>query len=382
MQTTWMLAPDLGMHWHSGAFSGIHFHVLQTTMSPPTLAIVAAGAMGAAVGRRLTTAGLTVLTDLTGRSAASQKRAADAGMQDASLSQIAAQANWVLSILPPSEAFAFAERFRAAHAATAPARKLGFADCNAVNPTTVKRIAALFQGTPISFIDAGIVGGPPTDGYDPVFYASTSPELDAVLDDFASLTKYGLNVKPLRGEGAGIGDASALKMSYAVRPTVYHDLKRRSRRVFYVVGYYQGHDRPLVHNDIMYNPIVSTVRIVILHDSTAAHAASPATATALMHELADSQPMVLQRIIGSTSSMPGKAYRWVGEMEEISDFVSDGLTEPGTSGEGQIHQGLARLYERIASAVKDGEAAGEDVREVKVLRDFAREARTVIQPKK
>ncbi|KIP12856.1 hypothetical protein PHLGIDRAFT_137784 [Phlebiopsis gigantea 11061_1 CR5-6] len=312
-------------------------------MSPPTLAIVAAGAMGAAVGRRLTTAGLTVLTDLSGRSLASQKRAADAGMQDASLSQIAAQANWVLSILPPSEAYAFAERFRAAHAVVAPTRKLGFADCNAVNPTTVKRIAALFEGTPISFVDAGIVGGPPKDGYNPVFYASASPEQDAVLDDFTSLTKYDLNVKPLRGEGAGVGDASALKMSYA--------------------GITKG--------------MIGLWSTMIL----AAHAASPATATALMHELADSQPMVLQKIIGSTSTMPGKAYRWIGEMEEISDFVSDGLTEPGIPGEGQIHQGLARLYERIASAVKDGEVVGEDVREVKILRDFAREAKAATQPK-
>ena len=117
---------------------------------------------------------------------------------------------------------------------------------------------------------------------------------------------------------------------------------------------------------------------------TAAHAASPATATALMHELADSQPMVLQQIIKSMSSMPGKAYRWVGEMEEISDFVSDGLSKPDfgetCAGEGQIHQGLARLYERVANAVKDGEARGEDVREVKILRDFAREAKTL--PKK
>lgn len=83
--------------------------------------------------------------------------------------------------------------------------------------------------------------------------------------------------------------------------------------------------------------------------------------------------------------MPGKAYRWVGEMEEISEFVSSGLSNSAEgatgAGEGQIHQGLARLYERMASAVKDSQEAGEEVREVKVLRDFARAAKEATQPK-
>lgn len=224
-----------------------------TTMSPPTLAIVAAGTMGAAVGRRLTTAGLTVLTDLTGRSPATQKRAADAGLHDATLGEIATQANWVLSILPPSDAYDFAQRFRDTHASAAPTRSLGFADCNAVNPNTVKRIAALFQGTPINFIDAGIIGGLPKDDYDPVFYASANIKDDAVLEEFSSLTQYGLNVKPLRGEGAGIGDASSLKMSYAVRSIIYYDAACHLHYACCIVGYYQGDDRTVVDNDTMYS---------------------------------------------------------------------------------------------------------------------------------
>lgn len=221
-------------------------------MSPPVLAIVAAGAMGAAVGHRLTSAGLTVLTSLAGRSAATTKRAADAGMQDASLTDIAARAHWVLSILPPSEAFAFAERFRDAHATADRARPLAFADCNAVNPTTAKRIAALFKGTPIRFVDAGIIGGPPSGSYDPVFYASADPADDAVLDEFAALKQYGLNVKPLRGEGAGVGDASALKMSYAVSfVTVCHVASMCLWSCQYV-GYYKGYTWHSGHNGPMY----------------------------------------------------------------------------------------------------------------------------------
>ncbi|CAL1708324.1 unnamed protein product [Somion occarium] len=179
--------------------------------------------MGSAVAKRLTTAGLTVLTNLDGRSPASRARAHDAGMQDVPLSDIPLKANWVLSILPPSDALSFAQKFRDAYYShlgntarpTSTSHQVAFADCNAVNPQTVKRISHTFVNTPIKFIDAGIIGGPPNDDYDPVIYASADAQDTAVLDAFERLSKYGLKVSPLRGEGAGIGDASALKMSYA-----------------------------------------------------------------------------------------------------------------------------------------------------------------------
>lgn len=85
-----------------------------------------------------------------------------------------------------------------------------------------------------------------------------------------------------------------------------------------------------------------------------------------------------------------KAYRWVGEMEEISAFVADGLSQSGSAarnssvegaGEGLTHQGLARLYERVAGAQKDSAEKGEEVREVKVLKDFVKEAKNVTEPK-
>lgn len=154
-------------------------------------------------------------------------------MQDVSFVELAKRAEWVLSILPPSQARAFAEQYLEAYKGAANASasvsvnassgaggaraSVTFADCNAVSPQTVQSISALFAGTSIRFIDAGIIGGPPKDAYDPVFYASAAPQDAGVLDAFEGLSKYGLKVSPLRGEGAGVGDASALKMSYAVR---------------------------------------------------------------------------------------------------------------------------------------------------------------------
>ncbi|WP_250475320.1 hypothetical protein [Caballeronia sp. GAFFF1] len=65
--------------------------------------------MGSAVGRALSASGARVLTTLEGRSAASAARAKDAGMQDASLAELAA-CDFILSIVPPAVAVQTAER--------------------------------------------------------------------------------------------------------------------------------------------------------------------------------------------------------------------------------------------------------------------------------
>lgn len=194
-------------------------------MPLPQIAVISAGAMGSAVAARLTKAGCAVFTNLDGRSDATKQRARKAGMQDVPFPELAQRSDWVLSILPPSDAFAFAEKFVKAATSVRSAegdasRGLVFADCNAVNPQTAKRIAQLFDGSPISFVDAGIIGGPPSDTYNPTIYASAHPEDKDKLDGFAGLSKYGLRIEALKGEGAGVGDASALKMSYAV--SSYH----------------------------------------------------------------------------------------------------------------------------------------------------------------
>lgn len=117
----------------------------------------------------------------------------------------------------------------------------------------------------------------------------------------------------------------------------------------------------------------------------AAHASSPATSQALLQELASSQPLFVARIARGIPDMLPKAYRWEAEMEEISDFVASGLaksrgsdipppvSEAGPNSEGHVHFGLARLYENVAKSLKESEK-GEDVGEVKVLKDFVEKA--------
>ncbi|KAK1225279.1 hypothetical protein PQX77_011798 [Marasmius sp. AFHP31] len=289
-----------------------------------TVAVITAGAMGSAVGRKLVQHGCKVLTNLDGRTEASRRRAEECGMQEATYAQIHKEADYLLSILPPSHAFSFAESFLQRSAAEGLDRKkessLVFVDCNAVNPATVKRIGDLFGPKSIPFVDAGIIGGPPTDKYDPTFYASATDK--EALERFGSLSQYGLKISLIK-EGGGIGDASALKMSYA--------------------GMTKG--------------TTALFATMIL----AAEASSPATTEALLNELRASQPEFLARISHAIPGMLPKAYRWVGEMEEIAGFIE--------SPESETYRGISKLYERIERSLNENDEGGD----IAVLRRFAEE---------
>jgi len=96
-----------------------------------------------------------------------------------------------------------------------------------------------------------------------------------------------------------------------------------------------------------------------------ANASSPSTANALLHELHLSQPQLLQRATRAIPDMIPKAYRWVGEMHEISDFVGGPLSD--------VHKGMAAVYARIENAVDED---GEDKR---VLEKFASDAKKLLE---
>jgi L-threonate 2-dehydrogenase len=181
----------------------------------PVVAVIAPGAMGAAVGRRLADSGLKVLTSLAGRSEETAARAKAAGMVGAPDDEIAAS-DFILSILPPGDALSLAERFAPALAKSN--AKPVYVDCNAINPKTVERVAAAIAPSGAPFVDAGIIGPPPkpvvpgeaATGTGTRFYAS-----GPAAPRFASLRDYGLDVRVLDGP---LSAASALKMSYAGIP--------------------------------------------------------------------------------------------------------------------------------------------------------------------
>jgi len=197
--------------------------------SPPTIAVIAAGEMGAAIAARLTAHGCTVLTDLTSRSPGTIARAERAGMHHAPLSEICTSrgVRWILSIVPPSDAHAFALRcLDAGLGRDARHESPVFVDCNAVNPASSREIGRVLKerAPRVEYLDGGIIGGPPRSEagdpkkatYEPNLYASAEKDVEerGTLNAFGQLRAFGLPVRIM--EGAGVGGASALKMSYSV----------------------------------------------------------------------------------------------------------------------------------------------------------------------
>jgi L-threonate 2-dehydrogenase len=276
------------------------------------IAIVAPGEMGSGVGRKLTQHGLTVLTSLAGRSAASAARAQRAGMAAAQDHELAT-CDILLSIVPPAEAPALARRLAPSLARAA--RKPLYIDCNAVAPETVKQISDVVTAAGASFVDAAIIGPPPSDNQRAAttFYASG----DAAAE-FAKLADFGLTIRALDGP---VGAASALKMSYA--------------------GLTKG--------------FTALGAAMILSASQAG------VSEALARELAESQPQFLAFLQRAVPGMFPKAYRWIAEMEEIASFAEC------VRGGSDMYRGTADLYRQIADAVAAGDNATGDLA---VLREF------------
>ena len=260
----------------------------------PSIVVIAQGEMGSGIGQRLAAHGVRVLTSLAGRSAASAARAAKAGMEamqdDAAL---VAAADFIVSVIPPGEAVAFARRF-APVIATA-AKKPVFIEGNAISPERVREVAAIIAPTGAPFVDGGIIGAPPSLERANARIYVAGPAAERAL----ALREYGLDMRLVEG---GIGAASALKCSYAALTKGTQALG-----VALILG--------------------------------AMHAG---VAGALRQEFAASQPALAAYLARQLPNMYHKAYRWVAEMEEIGEHL--GTTEPGAR---DIYRGMARLYEHL-----------------------------------
>jgi 3-hydroxyisobutyrate dehydrogenase-like beta-hydroxyacid dehydrogenase len=268
----------------------------------PRVAIVAPGAMGSAIGQRLDRHGFQVLTSLEGRSAASVERARQCGMHHRPDVELA-HADIFLSIVPPAEAIHLARRF--APLFREHGRAPVYVDCNAINPRNAQEVARIVLDSGAAFVDGGIIGGPPRPAAPgPMLYCSGRAAPAVTV-----LREGGLRVRVLSDR---LGDASALKMSYA--------------------GITKG--------------------LVALAAAMMLGASRNGTAQALYEELAESQPHLLKHFARTIPDMYGKAYRWVEEMEEIAGFLA-----PDESAQ-RLFDGAARLYERLA---RDHGGEGQEI---------------------
>ncbi len=259
-----------------------------------TIGIISPGDMGHVVGQALREGGLRVVTSLQDRSARTAALARSAGIEDlGSVEAVVAEADAILSILVPAEAE------RAAQHVAAAMQQIGksilYADCNAIAPQTVARIAAIIEAAGGRFVDASIIGPPPRTRESTRFYAS-GPH----AEDFAHLNDHGLYVIPI---GERVGDASALKMCYAALTKGWSALATELMVAAEVLG----------------------------------------VAEPLRAEFERSQADNLARMERGLPTMPPKARRWVGEMEEIArTFEAVGLTP-------NILQGAADIYRFVGA---------------------------------
>ncbi len=262
-----------------------------------TIAIIGAGAMGSAIGRRLVEHGATVLTRLDGRSGASTERAAKAGMRDASFEELS-RASMILSVVPPAAAGDVVEELAPLFATADPPP---FCDANACNPQTKQRLAARVAELGGRMVDGAIIGPPPSDAADPRLYLSGDR-----ASEIALLGRFGIDARVLKGS---LGAAAALKMCYG--------------------GINKGG--------------IGLVAALLL--AAERHGA----AQDLVAEFAISQKPLLERSRRQIPDMYPKAWRWDPEMEEVAAFLEH--DDPAAAA---IWRALARFYAERAAANEAG----------------------------
>lgn len=277
-------------------------------MSIQTVAILSPGDMGHVVGKVLRDHGMRVVTCLQGRSARTRMLSEQAGITELpTYHDVVCKADLVMSILVPEEALntatMLAQVLREAQATTL------FADCNAVSPRTARAIAEVITAAGSPCVDAGIIGAPPRKPGLTRFYAS-GPEVET----FAELDKYGLDVRPL---GFEIGQASGIKMCYA--------------------AFTKG-------TTALTTGLLTMARSMGLYEP-------------LVQEFQQSQGERYRTMERQIPSMPHRANRWIGEMEEIAQTFADvGLTP-------KFHQAAAEMYRLVSSTPLAEETAENRDRE-------------------
>ncbi|KAK8864195.1 hypothetical protein IAR55_001441 [Kwoniella newhampshirensis] len=325
-------------------------------MAITTISFLYPGAMGSSLARVLhqRQPHLTLLTSLTGRSQKTIDRATSCGLQNVPLPDLVSRSDLIISILPPSAATTLAKQIvsvlpTVTRVSSDPPIYL---DANAISPDTVAAISKIVQEHGIPFIDGGVFGLPATeDGSSiPKLYLSAAPETEDKMKEVAEVLTGGGEGKGLKVptlEGAGVGGASALKMCFG--------------------GINKG--------------LIGLASVAVL----AAQAHSPGTAKALMELLAQAKPDLLQGFTKSFPDSVNKAYRWVGEMEEVSAFITASLL-PTAPKDGpspaDTYKGLAQVFQRVADSYDASESGREGGEDVTTLLDWAEESKKILDAKK
>jgi 3-hydroxyisobutyrate dehydrogenase-like beta-hydroxyacid dehydrogenase len=256
-----------------------------------TIGLLHPGEMGASVGAAGRAGGHRVLWVSEGRGSETCGRAAKAGLEDAgTLAALVAASDVVLAVCPPHAALdvagaVAAHRFRGL-----------YVDGNAVAPSTARAIARIVQAGGATYVDGGIIGPPPDKAGTTRLYLS-GPDAERVRPVFAAGP---LEAIVLPGD---LTAASSIKMAYAAWTKGSQALIMAVR----ALATAQGVDEPL------------------------------------LAEWTRSQPDLPKRSENAARGTARKAWRWVGEMDEIAaTFDGAGLPDG-------FHRGAGEVYRRMAT---------------------------------
>jgi len=233
-----------------------------------------------------------------GRSQATRQRAKAADLEDlVSLAALVASSDVIFSVCPPGSAVDVAQQVAAK-------RFRGiYVDANAIAPETARRVGEIVGATGAELVDGGIIGPPPHESGTTRLYLA-----GARAGDVVTLCK-GSALEAI-GMPGDVGAASALKMAYA--------------------AWTKGS-----------SALLMAVRALAIHEGVDGM---------LRAEWQRSQPGLRARSESTVAANAKKAWRFVGEMDEIAaTFAAAGLP-PG------FHLACAEVYERL-SRYKDTPAA-------------------------
>ena len=282
-------------------------------MSFKTVALLHPGNMGATIGAAAATSGAGVVWVSEKRGEATRRRATQAGLADVrSLDNALAQSDLVLSVCPPHAAVDVAEQVAGQKF------KGVYVDANAVSRATAEHIGEIVTRAGASFVDGGIIGSPVKQAGTTRLYLSGARAAD-VADLFSK------SMLDARAIGPEPGAASALKVAYA--------------------SWTKGTDAMLL-----------AIRTYAAHEGID---------DALLAEWRISQPQLEKRCDRAAAVATPKAWRYVGEMEEIAEaFENAGLP-------GGFHKAAAELCGRLDSFKDRTDPAPTIAEVIETLRGWA-----------
>ncbi|KAG6009508.1 hypothetical protein E4U21_002144 [Claviceps maximensis] len=302
--------------------------------SSTTVGILSMGDMGAGIAKLLVARGFTVVTNSQGRRRVSslgqdtidRAKAANVEIVSSDL-HLVKQCQVILSVVPPLGARPTAQRIADALSGeggtVSEHDPIFFVDLNATSPSSARSMANMFEKArvPVRFLDGCILGRPPrrrdeaaaapftTDWVSesntdaewrrPSIPVSGPHRLSSSLPDGHRLAE----VLNMRNISDAVGAASGLKMCFSAISKGFTALATQS--------------------------FATALRLGVADE--------------LRREMGQMLPVHLATAERSVPDMPPKAYRWVGEFEEIADTMAE---EGGWTRD--LFRGIADVYRSVA----------------------------------